>query len=167
VATGSPRRAAQLHLLRPDLRTVEIRGNVETRIRRLSQGEADAAVLAAAGLERLDMTAEIAETLGTDEMVPAPGQGALAVEARAGTFGAEVARGFDDPALRELLTAERSLLANTGAGCRSALGALAVREAGRIVMTTFVSDDRGPRRSRVTGDSADEVVSLAMAELGL
>ncbi|MCI0542979.1 MAG: hydroxymethylbilane synthase, partial [Actinobacteria bacterium] len=101
------------------------------------------------------------------EMTPAPGQGALAVEAVPGTPGAEIGAALDDPDLHMLVGAERSLLAETGAGCRSALGALAARDDDRITMTVFVSDGRGPRRAQVSGGSAAEVVAAARKELGL
>ena len=167
IGTGSPRRAAQILELRPDLHTTELRGNVDTRLRKVASGTADAAVLAEAGLQRLDKADLIAQRLTITEMVPAPGQGALALEARAGTRGAEIAAGLDDSRLRPLLAAERDLLAETGAGCRSALGALATWESGRIRLDAFVTDDRGPRRATVYGANPDEVVSEARKELGL
>lgn len=167
VATGSPRRSAQLRWIRPDLRTIELRGNVDTRLRRLAQGEADAVVLARAGLDRLGHQGLVAQTFSAMEMTPAPGQGALAVEAVPGTPGAEIGAALDDPDLHMLVGAERSLLAETGAGCRSALGALAARDDDRITMTVFVSDGRGPRRAQVSGGSAAEVVAAARKELGL
>jgi hydroxymethylbilane synthase len=167
VGTGSPRRAAQLTALRPDLRPAPIRGNVETRLAKVAQGEFDAAVLAEAGLERLGESHAISRRFRPDEMTPAPGQGALAVEARRGSRGAEVAAVLDDPELRTLITAERELMKRTGAGCRSALGALATRENGQIRMDLFVSDEKGSRRAVVHGAAAGEVVSLGRKELGL
>ncbi|MCI0544610.1 MAG: hydroxymethylbilane synthase, partial [Actinobacteria bacterium] len=97
VATGSPRRSAQLRWIRPDLRTIELRGNVDTRLRRLAQGEAAAVVLARAGLDRLGHQGIVAQTFTAMEMTPAPGQGALAVEAVPGTPGAEIGAALDDP----------------------------------------------------------------------
>jgi hydroxymethylbilane synthase len=167
VGTGSPRRVAQLAQLRPDLRTKELRGNVDTRLGKVARGEVAAAVLAEAGMERLGLRDSIAERFGTDRMVPAPGQGALAVEARRGSAAAEIAGTLDDVGLRELLTAERDLLAETGAGCRSALGALATRESGQIRLDVFVADERGPRRAVVFGDTSQEVVAEARKEVGL
>ena len=123
VGTGSPRRAEQLLELRPDLRTVELRGNVDTRLRKVVDGEVDAAVLAEAGLDRLGKSDMIAQRFDVAQMVPAPGQGALALEARSRSDFADLAARLDDRSLRILLTAERLLLAETGAGCRSALGA--------------------------------------------
>lgn len=167
VGTGSPRRVAQLLDLRPDLRATELRGNVDTRLRRVSTGEVDAAVLAEAGLQRLGRTDEISERLDPDRMVPAPGQGALAVEAREGSKAAELAGKLDDRALRELLSAERALLAQTGAGCRSALGALATWDSGRIRLHAFVADERGSRRTVTFGDTPEAAVAGARKELEL
>jgi len=167
VGTGSPRRSAQLTGLRPDLRTAELRGNVETRLRKVLEGEFDAAILAEAGLARLGRIDVIDQRLEPGEMVPAPGQGALAVEARSGSPAAELAATIDDSELRPLLNAERSLLSETGAGCRSSLGALATAESAQIRFEVFVADDRGPRHVVVTGASPDEVVSQARKELGL
>ncbi|MGH3667242.1 MAG: hydroxymethylbilane synthase, partial [Acidimicrobiia bacterium] len=164
---GSPRRSAQLSGLRPDLQTAELRGNVETRLRKVLDGEVDAAILAEAGLARLGRTNAIEQRLDSEQMVPAPGQGALAVEARAGSTAAQLAATIDDAALRPLLMAERALLAETGAGCRSALGALATREFGQIRFEAFVADERGARHAVVHGTSPDEVVSEARKELGL
>ncbi|MGH8957631.1 MAG: hydroxymethylbilane synthase, partial [Acidimicrobiia bacterium] len=84
VGTGSPRRVTQLMALRPDLRTIELRGNVDTRLEKVASGEVDAAIVAEAGLERLGRTDAIAQRLDASEMVPAPGQGALAIETRTG-----------------------------------------------------------------------------------
>ena len=167
VGTGSPRRSAQLARLRPDLRTAELRGNVETRIRKVIDRDVDAAVLAEAGLARLGRTDAIEQRLDPGDMVPAPGQGALAVEARFGSAAAELAATIDDTELRLLLNAERALLAETGAGCRSSLGALATGESGQIRLEVFVADDRGARHAVVHGASSDEVVSEARKELGL
>ncbi|HWL48714.1 MAG TPA: hydroxymethylbilane synthase [Acidimicrobiia bacterium] len=167
VGTGSPRRSAQLARLRPDLRTAELRGNVETRLRKVLEGEVDAAVLAEAGLARLGRIEAIDQRLDPGDMVPAPGQGALAVEARPGSAAAELAATIDDPELRLLLNAERALLAETGAGCRSSLGALATRESGQIRLEVFVAEHRGARHAVVHGSSPDEVVSEARKELGL
>ncbi len=167
VGTGSPRRAAQLTALRADLRPLPIRGNVETRLAKVAGGEFDAAVLAEAGLERLGESDLVDRRFRPDEMTPAPGQGALAVEARRGSRGAEVAAVLDDPDLRPLIAAERELMEQTGAGCRSSLGALATWEGSRIRMHVFVSDEKGPRRALVHGADAGDVVSVAREELEL
>ncbi|MBE3590292.1 MAG: hydroxymethylbilane synthase [Firmicutes bacterium] len=126
VGTSSPRRAAQLRAARPDLNIVPLRGNVDTRLERVAGGELDAAVLAAAGLERLGLADRIREMLDPDTVCPAPAQGALAVEARAGDEEAlAVARALDDARVRRAVQAERSVLAALGGGCFLPLGALA------------------------------------------
>lgn len=167
VGTGSPRRASQLNEIRPDIRTVGLRGNVDTRLRKVEAGEVDAAVLAEAGLHRLGLSDRIAQRFTVDEMVPAPGQGALAIEARATSEAAEIAAALDDPVLRPLLSAERELLAQTRAGCRSALGAMASWAGSRVRMDAFVRDDKGPRRATVDAGDTESVVSACREELGL
>ena len=126
VGTDSPRRAAFLRAYRPDLRTRPLHGNVDTRLRKLAAGEADALVLAVAGLTRLGLAGRITEILPIEVALPAPGQGALAIEVRADDAVALpfVAR-LDDPATRAAVEAERALLRASGGGCRAPLGALA------------------------------------------
>jgi hydroxymethylbilane synthase len=167
IGTGSPRRAAQLRLLRPDVEVVEIRGNVGTRLDQLDRGDFDAIVLAEAGLGRLGLQDRITHRFNLDEMVPAPAQAALAVEARAGSSASELALAIDDSATRRSVEAERSLLARTGAGCRAALGALAAQGDGGITLTAFVEDAAGSRRASVTGFDSDEASRLAQEGLGL
>jgi hydroxymethylbilane synthase len=124
VGTGSPRRVAQLLAVRPDLRCVPVRGNADTRLRKVAAGEVDAVVLAYAGLARIGRLDAVTQVFETDEMLPAPGQGALAVECRAGdTRTLELLAGLDDPASRAAVTAERSLLAALEAGCSAPVGA--------------------------------------------
>jgi hydroxymethylbilane synthase len=159
VGTGSPRRAAQLNQLRPDLRTVEMRGNVDTRLEKVARHEVDAAILAEAGIARLGKLEWIAQRFDAAAMVPAPGQGALAIEARSGSRAAALAAAIDDDSLRTLLTAERLLLAETGAGCRSALGALATSVEGMIRLEAFVADDFGPRHFLAFGETPEAVVA--------
>ncbi|MGH8928075.1 MAG: hydroxymethylbilane synthase [Acidimicrobiia bacterium] len=167
VGTGSPRRVAQLLELRPDLRTIELRGNVDTRLRKVARGEVDAAVLAEAGLDRLGKSELITQRLDLAQMVPAPGQGALAVEACASSDFANQAGIIDDSSLRILLSAERLLLAETGAGCRSALGAHATWQEDKIRLEAFVADERGRRRTVVFGETPEAVVAETRKELGL
>ncbi len=125
VATSSLRRRAQLLHLRPDLRIVSIRGNVDTRLRKtLASDGPDATVLAVAGLKRLGLEEHITEYLPTDTLVPAVGQGALAVEARTDdTATLRLLRGIDDLPTRRAVTAERAVLATLGGGCQVPLGA--------------------------------------------
>ncbi|MEU6737437.1 hydroxymethylbilane synthase [Streptomyces physcomitrii] len=130
VGTGSPRRMAQLNAYAREhglmIETVPIRGNIDTRIGYVHSGELDAVVLAAAGLNRIGRAAEVTELLAPETVLPAPGQGALAVECAAANvaLAAELAE-LDDPHTRVAVTAERSLLAALEAGCSAPVGALA------------------------------------------
>jgi hydroxymethylbilane synthase len=124
VGTGSPRRTAQLRALGMDLDVVPVRGNVDTRLGLVTGGELDAVVLARAGLVRLGREDAITETLDPLQVLPAPAQGALAVECREGDLVAALAP-LDDPDTRTAITAERALLAALEAGCSAPVGALA------------------------------------------
>ena len=127
VGTGSPRRAAQLRATGLGLEVVPIRGNVDTRLRKVVDGEIDAVVVAAAGLARLGRLDDVAEILDPTQMLPAPGQGALAVECRSDdeSLRQTLAASLDDAATRSAVTAERLLLARLEAGCTAPVGALA------------------------------------------
>ena len=125
VGTGSPRRAAQLTALGLGLEVVPIRGNVGTRIEKMRSGELDAVLLARAGLARLGRLDEITETLDPLQMLPAPGQGALALECRVDDLETEHRLGaLNDPATRAAITAERAMLGGLGSPCGSVIGAL-------------------------------------------
>ena len=126
VGTGSLRRAAQLLAQRPDLRIVDIRGNVDTRLRKAFDpaGDYDAVVLAVAGLKRLGLEDRISVTLPFETMLPAPGQGALAVQCRYEAEWLTFFGGIDDTGARAAVTAERAFLAQLGGGCRASVGAL-------------------------------------------
>lgn len=147
VGTGSPRRAAQLLLARPDLDVRDIRGNVDTRIGYVRGGELDAVVLARAGLARLGRLAEVTDTLEDDVMLPAAGQGALAVECREGDTGlaARLAEILDHPPTRREVDAERAVLAALEAGCTAPIGARA-----RCGPTPGTGEDTGPTSSTVS-----------------
>jgi hydroxymethylbilane synthase len=124
VGTSSLRRSAQLRALRPDLDVSSIRGNVDTRIRKVREGEYDATVLAAAGIVRLGLEDEVAEWLSPNVMLPAPGQGALAAQARDGDDATlELLAAIDDAAARAATTAERAFLSALGAGCTAPVAA--------------------------------------------
>jgi hydroxymethylbilane synthase len=127
IGTGSPRRAAQLRALGLGFDVVAIRGNVDTRIRKVADGDVDAVVLARAGIARLGRLDEVTEVLDPLQMLPAPGQGALAVECRAADsdLAAEVRSAIDDPRTRAAVSAERAVLAALEAGCSAPVGALA------------------------------------------
>jgi hydroxymethylbilane synthase len=126
IGTGSPRRAAQLRALGLGLDVVAIRGNVDTRLRKVVDGEVDAVVLANAGLRRLGRGYEATEVLDPIQVLPAPAQGALAVECRTSdTEAREIVAALDHPDTRAAVTAERALLAALEAGCSAPVGALA------------------------------------------
>ena len=126
VGTSSLRRVSQLHAVRPDLDARDLRGNVDTRLRKLDAGDYDAIVLAGAGLLRLGLEARVTEWLSVESMVPSPGQGALAVEIRADDAELrELVRPLAHAATQAALTAERAFLARLGAGCAAAVGAYA------------------------------------------
>lgn len=158
VGTDSPRRGAFVLALRPDLVIVPIHGNVDTRLRRLDAGEADALVLAVAGLERLGCADRIAEALAPDRCPPAPGQGAVAVQVRAADTGTRtlVARADHKPT-RVAVELERALLAAMGGGCRSPIGALAVVDGEMVAMLAGAAGGSGGdvRHQRVEGRVAD------------
>jgi hydroxymethylbilane synthase len=125
VGTGSPRRAAQLGALGLGLDVVGVRGNVDTRIGKVRSGEYDAVVLARAGLSRLGRLDEVTETLDPLQVLPAPGQGALGIECRAGDELADALAALDDPRTRAAVEAERAVLATLEGGCAAPIGTLA------------------------------------------
>ncbi len=144
VGTSSLRRSAQLRAARPDLVIETIRGNLDTRLRKLDEGQFDAIVLAAAGLRRLGWAGRIAELLPVEVCCPAVGQGALAIETRDDDgAGATVCRKLNDPATRAAVTAERALLGGLGGGCQVPIGAYAVVAEGRLAMRGVVASPDG------------------------
>lgn len=167
VGTGSPRRDAQLRALRPDVEVSGIRGNVETRLEKMHSGEFDAVVLAEAGLRRLGREDEIRHRFTLAQMVPAPAQAALAVETlRDGTL-IDLLMAIDHADTRTAVETERTLLAHTGAGCRSALGVHCEADGGSIRITGFVEDERGARRAEAEGLSPEAASRSLQAGLGL
>lgn len=167
IGTGSPRRAAQLLVLRPDLEVADVRGNVGTRLAKMKAGEYDAVVLAEAGLRRLGLTDEITHRFTVGQMVPAPAQAALAVEARQEDPLLGLLAMIDDPTTRLAVETERALLANTRAGCRAALGALAEVEPGAIRVAGFVADHAGPRVAVAEGEGPEAAALALQRGLGL
>jgi len=126
VGTGSPRRASQIHALGLGVEVVGVRGNVDTRVGKVASGQLDAIVIARAGLARMGRLDDVTEVLDPLQMLPAPGQGALALECRADAELRDLVRSaLDDPATRACVTAERTLLAELEAGCAAPVGALA------------------------------------------
>ncbi len=136
VGTGSPRRRAQLLSLRPDLETLDIRGNVDTRLGRVATGDLDAVVLAAAGLERLGRLDAATQLLELSEWPTAPGQGALALEVRTGEE--HLVAALDDPATRLIVETERGVLARLEAGCAAPVGVTAMLDGGLLFASARV-----------------------------
>jgi hydroxymethylbilane synthase len=146
VGTSSLRREAQLRAMRPDLQVLSLRGNVDTRLRKLESGEFEAIILAAAGLKRLGREEMVRERLPLDEMCPAAGQGALAIEVRAADSGTAEAIGFmDDAASRATTSCERALLNRLGGGCQVPIGAHAELTGEQLVLTAVVASPDGTR----------------------
>ncbi len=155
VGTSSPRRKAQLLNLRPDLRVDAINGNVDTRIRKVEAGDYDAVMLAAAGLERLGLKAD--EFLPIDRVLPAPGQGALAVEVRAVNGDlAELVSRIHDSQTRNCVVAERVVLSELGGGCLLPVAAYGRMEDGKLVLdaTVISADGKARITERTEGDPA-------------
>jgi hydroxymethylbilane synthase len=165
VGSSSLRRRAQLAAARPELDAVEMRGNVDTRLAKMREGIVDGLVLAAAGLARLGIRPEHATELTPDEMVPAPGQGSLAVHARDGSAAAHAAGRIDDTASHRSLDAERTVVRRLGGGCYLPLGAYAETspddDAIRLRAIVLAADGTEPVRAEAEGSDpvavADEV----------
>ncbi|WP_218712833.1 hydroxymethylbilane synthase [Arthrobacter sp. BF1] len=185
IGTGSPRRAAQLLAARPDLVIVDIRGNVDTRLARVpglpgnpdvewvdgKVGDLDAVVLAASGLGRIGRLDTVTEFLESDVMLPAPGQGALALECRSadvdltGVLGQSL-NAVDDHDTRLAVTAERALLARLEAGCSAPVGALAHRKGSMLYLETVVSSLDGTRSMRLK-KATDGLTTVGATILGI
>jgi len=162
VGTSSPRRLAQLKHLRSDLIVKDLRGNVDTRLRKLDEGQYDALVLACAGLRRLGLESRISAALAATEMLPAVGQGALGIETRAGDETAIAAvRKLDHKFTRLACTAERAFLRSLGGGCQLPIAAHAAVREKRIRLDGLVADPQGLRivRDRISGN-LDEAEQL-------
>ena len=178
VGTSSLRRAAQLRALRHDVEIRSVRGNVDTRVRKVHEGELDAVVLAAAGIRRLELDDAVTEWFAPETMLPAPGQGALGVQCRAGdeTVLALLAA-LDDATTRTETTAERTFLRALGAGCTAPVAAYAVvvaardeepsnsllRGVSRVRMEGLVASIDGREVVRVAGEGEPEEVGERLA----
>jgi hydroxymethylbilane synthase len=164
VGTSSLRRQSQLRHLRSDLDVRELRGNVDTRLRKAESGEYDAVIVAKAGLDRLGLSQRISEVLAPEAWLPAVGQGALAIESRADRETLEVLGKLDDEETRWAVVAERTLLAELQGGCQVPIGAWARTERGQLVMDACVVSLDGAEYVREGGTSAlNEAVSLGQA----
>ena len=153
VGTSSLRRQAQLKAIRPDLDIHPLRGNVDTRLRKLEQGEYDAIILASAGLKRLGKTELIKQIIPAEIMCPAAGQGALGIEIREGDAATRQHLEFlNDPAARAATTCERALLNSLGGGCQVPIGAFAEVRNGRLHLDAIVADPDGSKLLRESRD---------------
>ena len=167
IGTSSLRRRAQLHLLRPDVHLAEMRGNVDTRLRKLEEGQYDAICLAAAGLHRLGLAAHITEYFNVDTVIPAVGQGALAVQSREGDpLVADLLKIHDEKTSRAI-RAERAVLAAIGGGCAVPLGVYAVAEGETLHLNAILCNPDGGNmvREQLTGNESPEALGRKLAEM--
>ena len=157
VGTSSLRRAAQLRQFRQDLQIESVRGNLDTRLRKLDEGRYDAIVLAAAGLKRLGWADRIAELLAPEVMCSAVGQGALAIETRTSGGGRDACGALDDATTHAAVTAERSVLAALGGGCQVPIGAFATVDGARLRIQAVVVSPDGMElvRGKAEGPASD------------
>lgn len=161
LGTSSARRTAQIRAMRPDVEIREIRGNVDTRLAKLDAGKYDAIVLALAGLRRLGLEGRVSQVLGFEEMLPAPAQGALAIECRSGdAVTRALLQPIDDPELRLVVTAERVFLATLEAGCAFPAAAYAERFGSTLKLNALIAAEDGRIvRSKMAGP-ADTAAGL-------
>ena len=169
VGTCSHRRTTQLLARRPDLTILPLRGNVDTRVRKVLNREYDAIVLAQAGLTRLGLEAHISEVFPLDVMLPAPGQGALAVQCRADdTETLELLAAIHDPATADEVDAERAFLSSLGGGCSLPVAAFAQKNNGQIILTGAVISMDGTQAIRLSAvDSEPQKLGERLADLVL
>ena len=164
IGTGSPRRAVQLNACRPDLAAVSIRGNVDTRMRKVASGECDGVILAAAALKRLGWEKRISEYLSTEQFLPAVGQGVLAIEVRSGDTGIEkIVLPLNDLRTWQSITAERTFLDALGGGCRAPIAALGTVNGVTLRLQGMVAD---VKQAKILHSSAKGSNTLP-EELGL
>ncbi len=169
IGTSSIRRAAQLRLLRPDFEIVAIRGNVDTRLRKLREGQFDAVVLAAAGLRRLGLGNEIAELFSAGQICPAPGQGALAIQTRAEDPASDICAELNHEPTAQAVRCERVVLTELGGGCQLPIGAYANVEGETMHLSAGVFAPDGSRHLRAYAQGmrnrCEELGRLLAAEL--
>lgn len=168
IGTGSLRRQSQLLHLRPDLQLAEIRGNVDTRLRKLDDGDYDAIMLAAAGLKRLGLQQRISQALPTSVLLPAPGQGALGIECRADDDVVAATLGqLNEASAHACVVAERAMLARVEGGCLAAIGGHATIEGDRLLLKAVVLSSNGERKlgAEATGNrTAAETVGQQVGD---
>jgi porphobilinogen deaminase len=169
VGTCSLRRSAQLLARRPDLTILPLRGNVDSRVRKVLNGEYDAIVLAQAGLTRLGLQGHISEVFPLEVMLPAPGQGALAVQCRADDAETlELLAAIHDPLTAAAVSAERAFLSGLGSGCSLPVGAFAQKNDGIIILTGAVISVDGKQAIRLSAvDQEPQRLGQRLAELVL
>jgi hydroxymethylbilane synthase len=180
IGTTSPRRKAMILALRPDVTFVEMRGNVDTRLRKLAEGECDGLVLACAGLDRLNRAESVHQRFAVEELCPAPGQGALALETRAATYAAlsspehddyvrRAVTALDDADTRFAVEAERMLLDALGGGCQVPIGAHCwpVRDGSHTIAWRLHSQVVAPDGEQVVAVSIDALTGISSCALGL
>jgi len=159
VGTSSLRRAAQIHSLRPDVKTESLRGNVDTRLRKALDGQYDSIILAGAGMTRLGLDKHVTEWLSLDVMLPAPGQGALAVQCRADDQPTlRLLAALVDESTRKAVTAERAFLSGLGGGCAVPVAAYAIfgsQTTAMITLTGLVISEDGTKVVKVSGEGTD------------
>ncbi|MBV9155161.1 MAG: hydroxymethylbilane synthase [Acidobacteriaceae bacterium] len=169
IGTSSGRRAAQMRLLRPDLDIQPIRGNVDTRIRKLREGQYDAIVLAVAGLRRLGFDQEIAEIFSPEQICPAPGQGALAIQTRENDPARQICAQLNDHPSSQAVACERAALAALGGGCQLPLGVFAQPQGDSLHVIAIVVSPDGSHQlhARATGalDQAEELGKSIASDL--
>jgi hydroxymethylbilane synthase len=167
IGSDSRRRAVQILAMRPDIEVVSIRGNVDTRLRKVDAGEYEAIALAVAGLERLGLLARATQIFSPAEVLPAPGQGAIAVECRVDdTDTLALLLRIDDATTRVVTGAERAFLRTMGAGCRLPVAAYATLEGDSLHLDAMIAEDNGAmHRASVTGpQSESETIGRTMAQ---
>jgi hydroxymethylbilane synthase len=168
VGTSSLRRAAQLRGRRPDLEIRTLRGNLDTRLRKLAEGDLDAIVLAAAGMLRMGLAGQVSQYLSADVMLPAVGQGALCIEMRRGDPRvARLAAALDDPATRTVVAGERAFLKRLEGGCQVPIAAHGTLAGGVFSLTGLVAEVDGRtiiRQSRSGAAAASQAVGVQLAE---
>ena len=169
IGTSSPRRAVQLRAMRSDIRVEPVRGNVETRVAKALGDDYDAVVVAAAGLARLGMEGSAAQYFDPFEMVPEPGQGALAVEFRSGDeWLFELLRSIQDPAANITATAERAFVEGMGGGCRVPISAFGSLEDNALKMVAMAATEDGDRmvKERMSLNPDDPIAAgLTLADI--
>ena len=166
IGTSSHRRAALLHALRPDIQVTEVRGNVDTRLRRVADGDLDAVVLAAAGLERLGRLGAATQIFEAMEFLPAPGQGVIAVECRADDVDTLALLALiDDAPARVAADAERGFLGALGTGCSLPVGAYAQVDGDLVALRAMLADEDGG--APLFGDASGALASAATIGRGL